>query len=63
MKRGVIMGTLLAAWRILRCNPMCDGGYDPVPCGYLYRNQLNLWDNCPDLQCNDLYTENQTDKA
>lgn len=43
LKRGVIMGTLLTAWRILRCNPMCPGGYDPVPCGYLYRNEINLW--------------------
>ncbi len=28
---GVIKGCLLAAWRILRCNPFCKGGYDPVP--------------------------------
>lgn len=30
-KHGVIKGTLLAVWRILRCNPFCKGGYDPVP--------------------------------
>lgn len=30
-KRGVVMGLLLAAWRILRCNPFCRAGYDPVP--------------------------------
>ena len=28
---GVFRGSLLAAWRILRCNPFFPGGYDPVP--------------------------------
>ena len=30
-KHGVIKGTGLAIWRILRCNPFAKGGYDPVP--------------------------------
>ncbi len=28
---GAVKGAGLAAWRILRCNPWCEGGYDPVP--------------------------------
>ena len=30
-KRGAFVGLLLALWRVLRCNPLCKGGYDPVP--------------------------------
>ena len=29
--RGVLRGCLLAAWRLLRCNPFSAGGYDPGP--------------------------------
>ncbi len=29
-KYGVIKGSLMALYRILRCNPFCKGGYDPV---------------------------------
>jgi putative membrane protein insertion efficiency factor len=28
---GVLRGTGLATWRVLRCNPFSDGGVDPVP--------------------------------
>lgn len=27
---GVLRGTVLAVWRVLRCNPWSHGGYDPV---------------------------------
>jgi len=27
---GLLRGVVLAAWRVLRCNPWSDGGYDPV---------------------------------
>lgn len=30
-RHGAARGTLLAVWRILRCNPWNAGGYDPVP--------------------------------
>ena len=30
-KRGFFVGFILMVWRLLRCNPFCKGGYDPVP--------------------------------
>ncbi len=31
---GAWHGLVLASWRIVRCNPFCAAGYDPVPpCG------------------------------
>lgn len=30
-KRGFFCGLILTTGRLLRCNPFCKGGYDPVP--------------------------------
>ena len=30
-RHGAWKGSMLAIWRILRCNPFGKGGYDPVP--------------------------------
>lgn len=37
---GAIIGLLLAAWRILRCNPFSKGGFDPVPINRRKRARL-----------------------
>ena len=29
-KHGVAKGLARAAWRLVRCNPLCRGGLDPV---------------------------------
>ena len=28
---GALRGSLLAAWRLVRCQPLCRGGLDQVP--------------------------------
>jgi hypothetical protein len=30
-RHGILRGSLLASWRLLRCNPWSHGGFDPVP--------------------------------
>jgi len=36
---GVLRGVVLAGWRLLRCNPFSDGGYDPVEAQTLFRRR------------------------
>lgn len=36
---GPVRGTILAIWRVLRCNPMSSGGLDPLENRRLFRSQ------------------------
>ncbi len=38
MEWGILAGTFLALWRIVRCNPFSSGGHDPVP------TRQEVWD-------------------
>ena len=33
---GILRGSVLAVWRVLRCNPFSHGGYDPVEAQRLF---------------------------
>ena len=30
-EHGVLKGVVMGVWRVMRCNPLNDGGFDPVP--------------------------------
>jgi putative membrane protein insertion efficiency factor len=34
---GILRGLVLAGWRLLRCNPLSHGGYDPVEAQRVFR--------------------------
>ena len=34
---GVVRGLVLAGWRLLRCNPLSHGGFDPVESQRLFK--------------------------
>jgi len=36
---GVLRGLVLAGWRLLRCNPLSHGGFDPVEQQTLFRTR------------------------
>ena len=38
---GVLKGLVLAAWRLLRCNPWSRGGFDPVEAQTVFRTRTS----------------------
>lgn len=39
---GIVIGTVMTAWRVVRCNPFSAGGYDPVPTKKEVADKLRL---------------------
>lgn len=52
---GFIRGSLLAVWRILRCNPWSLGGIDPVPEKFTFKVKR--------YGQGDMHTESQDEKT
>jgi hypothetical protein len=38
-KFGILRGLVLAGWRLLRCNPLSHGGFDPVEDQRLFKSR------------------------
>ena len=60
---GAIKGTILAVKRILSCNPLAKGGYDPVPERGCWHNGVHQCDQIADKQAeqnNDSSPDNET---
>ncbi|MBQ8582556.1 MAG: membrane protein insertion efficiency factor YidD [Ruminococcus sp.] len=56
---GFIRGTLLAVWRILRCNPWSLGGIDPVPEKFTFKAQKFDYDSIGSEDVNPHHSEEQ----
>jgi uncharacterized protein len=39
---GILRGLVLAAWRLLRCNPWSHGGFDPVEDQRLFASKATV---------------------
>jgi putative component of membrane protein insertase Oxa1/YidC/SpoIIIJ protein YidD len=37
---GILRGLVLAGWRLLRCNPLSGGGFDPVEAQRLFAPRM-----------------------
>lgn len=57
-KRGFFVGLILTVWRILRCNPFCKGGYDPVPEKGFRNKKTEDTERCHTHDTEAIHTEN-----
>ncbi len=61
MNRGFFVGFGLTVWRILRCNPFCAGGFDPVPPKKIPKYRRDRREE-PEASDNDTPSVKDTDK-
>ncbi len=43
-KHGALLGSIMAFCRIMRCNPLFRGGYDPVPERFTLKSGVGKYD-------------------
>ncbi len=43
---GILRGSVLAGWRLLRCNPWSHGGYDPVRAQRVFKSAATSHKPC-----------------
>ncbi|WP_459937163.1 membrane protein insertion efficiency factor YidD [Desulfonatronum parangueonense] len=48
-QHGFVKGILLTTWRLLRCQPLCSGGLDPVPEHWPADSSSQSSDNPPSI--------------
>jgi len=48
---GVLRGGLMAIWRVLRCHPFVQGGYDPVVKSKILTSERNGVTSAPPASC------------
>jgi len=48
---GVLRGGLMAIWRVLRCHPFVQGGYDPVVKSKILTSERNGVTAAPPASC------------
>ena len=49
---GALRGAAMGVWRVMRCNPLCKGGCDPVP--------PKSWHVAPDFEDGAVGSESST---
>lgn len=62
---GAVRGGYLTLWRIIRCNPFCNGGIDPVPETFMFRPEKFTVDRPIDraVNCAECYRKRRSRKS